>query len=288
MGTLQMSSHGVNNSYEACIFLDAGNTRIKWVVTDGAGHQFLDASRQTFPTQDLNHQMGFTQLAQQLAQTAKHYNCQSLWVCHVLGTSFFAQLDAALQLEKAGLTLRAPVVGQHAMLNTNYSDPTKLGQDRWVACLAVLGLTEHSLESAVNCVVSFGTATTVDALVRTGSAGDASVHLGGVIFPGLDLMLDGLHRNTAQLPKAHMQFEKWPTSTESAIASGVIRAQWSAVEGFVRDLEAQSNQTCRLWVHGGHAETLLAFLPDALSPKLVRLQDAVFHGLRYSMRGAGA
>lgn len=283
-----MTSQNVNDANEACILLDAGNTRIKWVVASGVGHGFVEESRQTFPTQELNPQSGFALLAQQLAQTAKQYNCQNLWVCHVLGASFFAQLDAALQLEKAGLTLRAPVVGQHAMLKTNYSDPTKLGQDRWTACLAVLGLNEYAPKSVVNCVVSFGTATTVDAVVRATSTLDLSIHLGGVIFPGLDLMLDSLHRNTAQLPKAHMQFEKWPTSTESAIASGVIRAQWSAVEGFVRDLEAQFNQPCRLWVHGGHAETLLAFVPDVLSPKLVRLQDAVFHGLSYSMRGAGS
>jgi type III pantothenate kinase len=289
--------------------LDAGNTRIKWLVTDGASHEFLDESRQIFPTLDLQQPDGLNRLAQQLAQTAQRYVCQNIWICHVLGANFFAQLEAVLQGLNLGLKLRAPRVGEQGKLKTNYSDAARLGQDRWVACLALVGLAQQAQPSGtelpMQCVVSFGTATTIDAVVKAELFGDrfqqssgAFVHLGGVIIPGLDLMRNSLHLNTAQLPRAQLQFEKWPTSTDSAIASGIIRAQWSAVQGFVQDLETQfSSQIteqfvdkprphCHLWVHGGHAEALLPFIPSELNSKLARLQDAVFHGLLYSMRTA--
>lgn len=295
-----MANQSLNGASSGFILLDAGNTRIKWLVADVTAHSFVDESRQFFSTSALEQPDGLQKLVQLLAQTATQFNCRDVWICHVLGAGFFKQLATALKELNLGLTLRAPVVGGSKKLKTMYVESTRLGQDRWIACLALLDLpirVAHD-QTQLNCIVSFGTATTIDAVVkgpdveRLVDPDKASkhpwmghVHLGGVIIPGMDLMSESLHRNTAQLPKASIQYQRWPTSTHSAIASGIIRTQWSAVRSFVHDLEAQfGSDRCQLWVHGGHAEALLPYVPVDLSSKMNRLQDAVFHGLMYSIQ----
>lgn len=273
------------------VLLDAGNTRIKWRVANTQNQTFVDQSQQSFATSGLQSSEGFLQLAQQLVATATQFSCREIWICHVLGAGFMQQLEEAVLGLDSGLTLRAPLSGQSVKLQSFYEEPSRLGLDRWMACLACLDL--DGMENALHCVVSFGTATTIDAVVKSqclkpfGTTGKQAVHLGGVIIPGVDLMRDSLHSNTAQLPQVQIQYQRWPTSTESAIASGIVRAQWSAVLSFVKDLEAEFGQSgrngpdgpCKVWVHGGHAQALLPFIPADLSHSVQPLHDAVFRGL---------
>lgn len=294
---IQSGDLSLRKSVGDVMLMDAGNTRVKWIVARHSSSKFVDDSRQFFSTAELTKPEGFKQLAEQLAHTAAQYKCQEIWVCHVLGAGFWQQLSAALELMESGLTMRAPVIGKGKLLGSLYVNPASLGQDRWMGCLAGLTSPLQGVQVPLNCVVSFGTATTIDGVVRSDlldvSWGGAapSVHVGGVIIPGVELMQNSLHSNTAQLPKVQLQYEVWPTSTESAIASGIVRAQWSAVQSFVNDLEAQFGGPgkglppiqCRLWVHGGYAESLLPFVPTGLSAKIMPLQDAVFHGLMCSV-----
>lgn len=286
-----MSSPMLKTQSAHFVLLDAGNTRIKWRVTNTQNQTFVDQSQQSFATADLQSSEGFPQLAQQLAATATQFSCSEIWVCHVLGAGFMQRLEGAILGLNSGLTLRAPLSGQSAKLHSFYEDPSRLGLDRWMACLACLEL--DGLENTLHCVVSFGTATTIDAVVKSQclqpgrTTSKQAVHLGGVIIPGVDLMRDSLHINTAQLPQVQIQYQRWPTSTESAIASGIVRAQWSAVLSFVNDLEAEFGQSarlgqdgpCKVWVHGGHAQALLPFIPADLSHNVQPLHDAVFRGL---------
>lgn len=286
-----MSRQNLQGESTHLILLDAGNTRIKWLVADANDHTFVNQSQQFFDTTGLLSQDGFLQLAQHLVASAAQFACRQIWVCHVLGVDFLPQLEAAIRGLNPGLTLRAPQSGQSYKLQSFYADPSRLGLDRWMACLACLE--SDGMTNPLHCVVSFGTATTIDAVVRADSLtraakpGVTAAHLGGVIIPGLNLMRDSLYSKTAQLPQVQIQYQTWPTSTESAIASGIVRAQWSAVRDFVEDLEAEFGQSaqnakavqCKLWVHGGHAHALLPFVPADLSVRVVPLQDAVFRGL---------
>ena len=73
-------------------------------------------------------------------------------------------------------------------------------------------------------VVVCGTATTIDFLSRDG------VFKGGMIMPGVGLMLRSLHEGTAALPDQGGEFFDYPTQTVDAIASGCQHAQAGAIE----------------------------------------------------------
>jgi type III pantothenate kinase len=73
-------------------------------------------------------------------------------------------------------------------------------------------------------VVVCGTATTLDFLSANG------VFKGGMIMPGLGLMLRSLHEGTAALPDQDGDFSLYPTQTVDAIASGCQHAQAGTIE----------------------------------------------------------
>ena len=73
-------------------------------------------------------------------------------------------------------------------------------------------------------VVVCGTATTIDFLTADG------VFKGGMIMPGLGLMLRSLHEGTAALPDQDGDFSPYPTQTVDAIASGCQHAQAGTIE----------------------------------------------------------
>ena len=67
-----------------------------------------------------------------------------------------------------------------------YLAPGDLGADRWVAMIAA----HHQVEGAV-CVFDCGTAITVDLVAASGE------HRGGLILPGIDMLVETLQVNTA-------------------------------------------------------------------------------------------
>ena len=105
-------------------------------------------------------------------------------------------------------------------VRNSYEQAGQLGADRWAALIGARAL--H--RGPVVVVVMAGTATTVDLLDETG------VFLGGLIFPGFDLMRGSLARNTAQLPYADGSYTAQPRRTADAIFSGCLHAQAGAVE----------------------------------------------------------
>ena len=142
-----------------------------------------------------------------------------------------------------------------------YTEPHRLGVDRWMALIAARQLTTHPV-----CVVDCGSAVTIDVL------DDKGQHLGGVIMPGLTMMRRALHRNTEQLPFAQ---ETYPlglgTSTAAAIHNGTRYALLGAIERVI----ASQTKTLQVFLTGGDAETLL---PDLKHPVQVN-PDLVLQGL---------
>jgi type III pantothenate kinase len=130
-----------------------------------------------------------------------------------------------------------------------YRNPAQLGSDRWAALIGA-----HRLLGAKPAlVVVCGTATTIDFLSAEGE------FKGGVILPGIGLMLRALHQHTAALPDADGEFVETPTQTVDAIASGCQHAQAGAIERLYR-LHAPKEPGLVCIVSGGAAR--------ALSPRL--------------------
>lgn len=138
-----------------------------------------------------------------------------------------------------------------------YSQPEKLGIDRWLALLAA-----HRDYAVPVCIVDCGTAITVDLLNEQGQ------HLGGMICPGLELMKKSLSTGTEALGFDDSAFSVGPANhTGAAIYSGVL----FAAVGLVEHVFSAQSEHCRLLLTGGDAPLIAGQLgyPCRIDPDLV-------------------
>ena len=250
------------------IFLvDAGNTRIKWAIWNSADPVGAWAVRGHCPT------AASAPLRTAAATAQAVEGGVSLGVyCSVAGEAASAEVDAALCAAGIGEVRRFRSVRCVGPLRNAYEVPEQLGSDRLAAAL---GAWQRVQADAI--VVGAGTATTIDLLRRSDDGG--AVFEGGVILPGLDLMLTSLARNTAGLPLASGTFRPIPGNTDDAIVSGCLQAQLGAVDRMRGLLPAGS----RCVLGGGAASRLLPLLGPGVehAPDLVLegLAAAILHGV---------
>ncbi len=147
-------------------------------------------------------------------------------------------------------------------VTNGYADPSQLGNDRWAALIGA-----RREQSGPLLVVNAGTALTIDALTAAGE------FLGGLIVPGIRLMMRSLTTGTAHAHAAHGEFSQFPTNTLDAIYSGALNAALGAIERMRTALavHAEASPTCI--VSGGAAAALMAHLapPTREAPHLVLL-----------------
>jgi type III pantothenate kinase len=129
---------------------------------------------------------------------------------------------------------------------------------------------QHGARAALGAqaalVVMCGTATTIDLLTATGH------FTGGVILPGLALMVTVLHERTAALPRASGHVVAHPDCTADAIASGCLHAQAGAIERLWH-LHRSAHEPLTCLLAGGAAHSIGPFLtvPYRLREDLVLL-----------------
>lgn len=196
------------------LLVDAGNTRVKWAIAqagaapgawlaDGAVmHAELDSVGAAWAGRGLTRA-----LVSNVAGAAIGERLAAL----------LARLEPALQ--PAWFHARSELAG----LRNRYRHPTQLGADRFAAALGARTLVPGKALVVATC----GTATTVDGVSADGE------FVGGMILPGLGLMLSSLARGTAQLPATSAQEALPPTfadNTLDAIRAGCVAAQAGAIE----------------------------------------------------------
>lgn len=252
------------NALQGVLCIDAGNTLVKWCVIPQVLHPFSSQ------TEVLSHPTEAFEPGEQLQTclNSERQAVQAVLLSNVLGPDFEQGVRAVC--ESRGLPLHVLAVNARAQVQSAYKNPSSLGKDRWAACLA---LTQVS-DATVNLLVSFGTATTLDVVVKA----DHWQHLGGFIVPGAQTMLNSLHSNTAALPQVEFIADPvlgdWPVTTEQAIGKGVARMQAAMVESVVAELVKQYEHVPAIWLSGGFAKAMQTLLPQAHP-----LDNAVFKGL---------
>lgn len=185
------------------LLIDAGNTRIKWALTDG--HEWLHSS--VLPVKQA------AELALQFSGLA---GIQQVWVCNVAGEKIAQQICNACPQPPRFVVAQETQCGVH----NGYSSPSQLGCDRWAAMIAAWHLVRGAC-LVVNC----GTATTADALSDNGA------FIGGLILPGVELMQHSLRKSTAKLKKKLSgKVVAFPLNTADALYSGVLQASCGAIE----------------------------------------------------------
>ncbi len=159
------------------LLIDAGNTRIKWVLSDGRDWRHADA-------------LPVEQAGELLHRLAGLQDIRQAWVSNVAGEEVAQQIRDAC----AGLPAQSRfIVAREAQCGVfnGYSSPAQLGSDRWAALIAAWHLVRRTC-----LVVNSGTATTIDALSARGE------FVGGLILPGVELMQRSLCDATVQLRPA--------------------------------------------------------------------------------------
>ncbi|HMA76236.1 MAG TPA: type III pantothenate kinase [Candidatus Krumholzibacteriaceae bacterium] len=151
------------------------------------------------------------------------------------------------------------------------SSDAEVGADR---LCAACGSMQIGVKEAV--IVDFGTAVTVDVLSRKG-------YEGGVIFPGAEIILNSLHRETAVLPfiRSLSGPGKMPgKDTREAISSGTFWGILGAVEKLIeRSLETLSSDARIILTGGGisvissHLKGSFLIEPDLVSKGLLMLYN---------------
>lgn len=208
--------------------MDAGNTRLKWVLHEG------DIDGET--------KSGF--VAREQVPTA--LACFDLLPIERVRLSSVAgdSTDAicAWGARRDVVVEVARVVDGAAGLVCGYMQPDRLGIDRWLALLAARRLCSGSY-----AVADAGTALTLDVVDKDG------IHLGGFIVPGLQMMMDSLGANTwgIKVDDISRSTVAAGTSTSEAVANGCLAAAVGLIEKIMSEYRCDN-----LFLTGGDATRL--------------------------------
>ena len=236
------------------LLVDIGNTQVKWVLADAKSWRVerfilnpvgfdtqLDAAWRALPTPG------------------------KIYASSVVGSDYIDRLSDWCQRHWD----RSPhiVSTQSAQLGVvnDYDKPETLGVDRWLNLLAARNRVAGNV-----CVISCGTAVTVDALTAEGR------FLGGVILPGLTTMRRALSQQTVAIDEQPGNPDALPARNT---ADGVYTGTRLALEGAIRHIVDMYRQLLGsdmvILLTGGDAELLRTELGD----EVVVEPDLVLKGL---------
>lgn len=247
------------------LLVDLGNSRIKWALwCDGRLTPTRAAAYASWRREDFARRVF----------SALPADGRTL-VVSVAAAATERRLSAAARRA----TGRAPTFirtrRRAAGVTTRYTEPWRLGVDRFVGVIAA----HHLAGAHAVCVVSAGTAVTLDLVDARG------IHHGGAILPGADLMVQSLLARTAGIERrargGSAGRELFARSTAAAIAQGARYALAAVVERAVAEARRRLGQTPILVLTGGAAQDLGPLLERRYFdvPQLVLLGAALCAGL---------
>jgi type III pantothenate kinase len=259
------------------LLIDAGNTRIKWVIADQ--DVIIDPAR-TRPA--WLHSGSVARADWMQLEDSWRSACsdgggdrdarllQRVLISNVAGVALRDQLEGLLQQFNPDPAMQIEWLVSQAVLGgiqNGYRLPAQLGCDRFASAIGAHALFPDRALVVATC----GTATTIDAITPEG------FFIGGMILPGLGLMATSLALNTAQLPQVSAIDAAPPLfadNTEQAIIAGCIAAQTGAIERAVqRHRQQYADVLCILAGGAG------AYLTAHLAEPHERLDNLVLIGL---------
>ena len=220
------------------LLIDIGNTRIKWQTRRqgqilAEGHVDKDkAPHYAWPDEVDEVAVSSVSTNEELHELFDaRYGHRLRWIAH-------------------------PVEG-HAGFHHCYTDPKRLGVDRWLAMLGARAMfTDHLL------VVDAGTALTLDLL------DESNQHHGGYIVPGQQMAQRALFGGTDRVrpfsDERHDTDLAPGKSTVACVSAGIVHQQVALVKSV-----AYSHQDYRLVITGGDGAQLAEWLDSGYYPNLI-------------------
>ena len=158
------------------LWLDLGNTRLKFWLTDEIGQIVAHDAKQ--------HLQAPAELLIGLIDRFERYAPDFIGISSVLGEELNSRVSNTLKRLDIPFEF-VHVDAAHPLMRSAY-DPNQLGCDRW---LQMLGAVDKKKRQ---CVIGCGTAVTIDLI-------DHAEHLGGYIFPSIYLHRESLFSRTKQI-----------------------------------------------------------------------------------------
>ncbi|MDD1612435.1 MAG: type III pantothenate kinase [Methylococcaceae bacterium] len=214
------------------LLVDIGNSRLKWATSGEEGLAVGPAL------------LNLTLIEESLAEVWRGIpKPERLVISCVSGRQLVGITRSVASALWPGIAIiEAKSEAQAFGVKNAYSQPEKLGIDRWLAMLATRR--HYALPS---CIVDCGTAITVDLLDEQGQ------HLGGMICPGLELMKKSLCAGTDALGYDGSVFAVGLANhTSAAIYSGVL----IAAVGLIEHVFSAQPENCQLLLTGGDAQLI--------------------------------
>lgn len=247
------------------LLIDVGNTRVKWA-------QLLDGN--LTPQQALTHKgLDPKQWLNKLFR--ERFRPKRVLVANVAGADMTALIRSEAEHKWQVTPEFASSTPIAAGVTNAYADASALGVDRWLAVIAA-----HDMGGAA-CVIDAGTAVTIDVVNAQG------LHLGGLIIPGIDMMMSALLDRTSDIAQkarsrpaaaktdATAAVQIFTGSTGGAVANGALVALAATADRAATEAARQCGGAVRLLLTGGDAERLAR----AIQTKSELVSDLVLRGL---------
>jgi type III pantothenate kinase len=225
--------------------MDIGNARIKWARSqDGVLSDHGEALHLGNPEQALD---SFVQ-----AITGE---VTRMVATNVAGKTIEARLDEIAGHRWSIRPEWIVSVADQLGVTCGYSEPRRLGADRWVTVLAA-----YARANGAACVIDAGSAVTFDVVDAGGQ------HLGGLIMAGPRLVATALSRETSDIGQT-MISEAAPRglalmgrSTDAAVAHGAMLSVAAAADRALKEVALELQEEPLVLLTGGHALSLLPWL----------------------------
>lgn len=246
------------------LLLDVGNSRIKWGLLDGG-----NINKTGHISQQRIRDSGLQVLTSKLPRQV-----EEVFVSNVAGTSFATRLSGVVGMH-CGCDVRFARSRKEGWgVRNSYSQPRRMGVDRWVAMVGAWAEVE-----AACLVIDIGTALTLDAIDGSGK------HLGGQIIPGTAIMINALAGATSDIPNVRAlpagkeaSMQMFGRSTAAAVREGVQNAIVGAVDRAFRTLRSGGIEPTAV-LTGGDASRIL----DALATTPLHRPHLVLQGLAHML-----
>jgi len=230
------------------LFIDAGNTRIKWRAVESLG-PVGESYAGVFAT---NAEKVRSELNSVLTQCGVDV-FKSVALSCVAGASICEEVSKWSEQRAASPLFIARVERLPGLVQPAYKKLDNLGVDRWLAMLSA-----HEQREGSCCVLSMGTAVTADFVDAEGG------HLGGVIAPGVALMASALFHNTQQVKPVSLKVPQiWELGCDTlpCVENGVS----AMLQGFARQVAQEGHDLGikTVFVAGGDAMKVLSWLESA-------------------------
>ncbi|NCV38081.1 MAG: type III pantothenate kinase [Betaproteobacteria bacterium] len=232
------------------LFIDVGNTKIKWCLTSTGG---IEKTGSIFNTELIDLSINSEDIETVFISSVNSENLEKQIVEKIKPLCphiYFAKVNKQF-------------------LETNYSD--ELGVDRW---LGVLALTEKTKKNAI--IIDSGTALTIDLLLIEN---DSFLHKGGLILPGFHLFNQSLMQNSAAIRLKNKDITIDINNSDMALLHGFLMSVSGAVEKFIMHHHLNFNEI-DIYLTGGDANIIFDSLEEQLQLKYHRIENAVIEGLK--------